>query len=268
MALPSQRLCSRLSPAASPAQPMTIDTASHLIHWVGNGLQTALVVALLWRRLWRELPLFLSYHIFLIVRSIALSFVIGTHPWGYFYGYWITEVVAWAWCLAAIQEVTTLLCSPYASIQRLIVVLFRWGGGLLIAIAVFTAYAAPGADVERVMAGILILERSVRIVQVGLLSLLFVFAGFLRLRWPHYAFGVALGFGIFCSVELAAITLRAHGGMPVHQTFVILKPLSFVVAEAVWLFFVAVPARSPAYQPRPAPTMEGWDLALGELLRR
>jgi hypothetical protein len=268
MALHSQTLCSRLSPADAPAQPMTTDTASFLIHWAGTTIQTALVVAMVWRRLWRELPLFFSYTVFLVVRTVAFEYCKAVGPWTYFYAYWGTEVLAWAWCLAAIQEVMNLLCAPYASIQRLIAVLFRWGGVLLIAIGFFTAYAAPGADAARLMAGILILERSVRIVQVGLLSLLFVFAGFLRLRWPHYAFGVALGFGIFSSVELAAVTLRAHGGMPVNSVFVILKPLAFVVAQAVWLFFVALPARSPAYQPRPAPTMEGWDLALGQLLRR
>lgn len=247
---------------------MTTDTASLLIFWIGTALQAALAVAMVWRRLWRELPLFFSYSIFLLVSALAFPYLKAIGPWTYFYGYWGAEVLAWAWCLAAIQEVMNHLCAPYASLQRLIAVLFRWGGALLIAIAVFTAYAAPGADTARLMAGILILERSVRIVQVGLLSLLFVFAGFLRLRWPHYAFGVALGFGIFCSVELAAITLRSHGGMAVNQLFVFLKPLAFVVAQALWLFFIALPERSPVYQPRPAPTMEGWDLALGELLRR
>jgi hypothetical protein len=268
MALHSQTLCSRLSPADLPAQPMTSDTASFLIFWIGTALQTAIVVTMLWRRLWRELPLFFSYTVFLLLCSLVFPYLKAVGPWTYFYGYWGTEVLAWAWCLAAIQEVMTHLCAPYAAVQRLIVLLFRWAGALLIAIAFFTAYAAPGAEAARVMAGILVLERSVRIIQVGLLSLLFVFAGFLRLRWPHYVFGVALGFGIFCSVELAAITLRAHGGMAVNQLFVFLKPLAFVVAQAVWLFFIAVPERSPAYQPRPAPAMEGWDLALGELLRR
>jgi uncharacterized membrane protein (DUF4010 family) len=145
--------------------------------------------------------------------------------------------------------------------------LFRWGGGVLVALAVFTAYAAPGADPERMMAGILVLERSVRIVQVGLLSLLFVLARFLRLRWPHYAFGVAFGFAIFCSVELASVTVRAHD-MWAHNKFIVISPLAFAIAQIIWLVYLAVP--EPAYQRKlqPSPKMEGWDLALAELLRR
>jgi hypothetical protein len=152
-------------------------------------------------------------------------------------------------------------------VQRLVVLLFRWGAALLIAIAVFAAYAAPGSEPERVMAGILLLERGVRLVEAGLLSLLFLFAGFLRLRWPHYVFGIALGFGIFASVQLATVTVFTHD-MWMRNMFVILKPLAFVVAQVVWMYYLAVPERARVYQAGPAPEVEGWDGALAELLNR
>ncbi|MBI2678173.1 MAG: hypothetical protein HYX28_05285 [Candidatus Koribacter versatilis] len=242
-------------------------TLSNIVWWAGLALQAGIAFAVLYRRLYRELPIFSSYTLFLIIRSVILL-GLDRGSFAFFYTYWAGEVLSWALGLAVIQEVMQRLFAPYSSVERLIAVLFRWGAVLLIAIAGFVAYAAPGPETTRLMLGLVVLERSVRIVQVGLLSLLFVCAGFLRLRWAHSIFGIALGFAVFCSVELAAITVRTQGGMPVHPLFAILKPAAFVVALGVWLFYLATPEPSPAESRPPAPQMEGWDTALGELLRR
>jgi hypothetical protein len=239
-----------------------------IVWWGSLGLEIGIAFALVYRRMYRELPIFFSYTVFLAVRTVILL-GLERGSTAYFWAYWDGEVLSWALALAAIQEIAQHLFKPYPAVERLIAVLFRWGAGLLVFIAIFVAYAAPGTDTARLMQGIVVLERSVRIVQVGLLSLLFVLAGFLRLRWPHYVFGIALGFGIFCSVELAAITVRAHAGMPVHSLFAILKPAAFVVAQGIWLFYLAAEARAPARASAPeSPEMEGWNVALLELLRR
>jgi hypothetical protein len=246
---------------------MTSDTLSLLVWWGGTALQTGIAFTLWYRRLYRELPIFFTCTVFLVLRSIVLHFVLRPHPWGYFYGYWGTEIVAWALGLAVIQEVLEHLLKPYHAVQRLVMVLFRWGAALLILTAILTAYEGPISELSVLFARILMLERGVRIVQVGLLSLIFVFARAMRLRWPHYVFGIALGFALFSSVDLALVTVRTHE-IWTHAVFVILKPASFLVAQGVWLYYLAVPERSPAYQPQPAPQMEGWNGALAELLRR
>lgn len=245
---------------------MPSDRFLDVIWYAGAAVQWSVLAAMLLRRSYRQLPIFFAYCCFIGLKTIALHFV-RPHPWPYFYSYWSAEMVAWALCLASIQEIMQRLCAAYGAIQQLLTILFRWGGALLIAIAVFTAYAAPGADPERLMAGILVLERSVRIVQVGLLSLLFVFARFLRLRWPHYAFGAAFGFAIFCSVELAAVTVRAQD-MWAHNKFIIIAPLAFLVAQTTWLFYLARPEPAPVGEMESSPTLTGWDTALAELLRR
>lgn len=245
---------------------MPSDQLISVISYAGTALQFAVIVAMLLRRSYRHLPIFFSYCVWVAARTVVTYFL-RPYPWPYFYTMWATDVVAWALCLAAIQEIMQKLCGSYPAIRELIVILFRWGGAVLIALAVFTAYAAPGADASRLMAGLLVLERSVRIVQVGLLSLLFVFAGFLRLRWPHYAFGAAFGFAIFCSVELASVTVRAHD-MWAHNKYILIEPLAFLVAQSVWMFYLARPEPSTAGDVRPSPKMEGWDTALAGLLRR
>jgi hypothetical protein len=242
-------------------------TINDIILWLGAALQIA-VVAVMWRRrLYRRLPTFFWYLVFQVIR-VATTPLIG-HDYGlYFWTYWWTELISWAWGLAVIQEVMQRLFEPYAAVRRLIAVLFGWAAALLVAFAALSAYIAPGGEPERLMAAIFVFERSVRVVQVGLLSLLFVVANFLRLRWPRHALGVALGYTVFCTVELAVLAGRAQAGPLAWQTFEVLKPLSFVLALLVWLVYVSLPERSPAREPGSAPQMEGWDSALAELLRR
>lgn len=247
---------------------MDLRVAVRLILYTQLLLEMLITGTLLYRRFYRRLPLFFLYASFALVMTLVLQATRRVGPFAYFYSYWSFEVVSWALGLAAIQEVMHHLFEPYGSIRRLVLLLFRWGAALLIAIAFLSAYSAPGADTDRVMAGILALERSVRIVQVGLLSLLFLVAGFFRLRWPRHALGIALGFGIYCTVELVTITARAHSGMAMQTSFFWMKPLAFVVALLCWAAYLLVPVRASASERAPAPTMQGWDTALAEFLRR
>jgi hypothetical protein len=247
---------------------MDLRIALRLILYTGLLLEVLLAGTLLYRRLYRRLPLFFLYATFTLVMTLSLQVTRRASPLAYFYSYWAFEVVSWALGLAAIQEVMQHMFEPYSSIRRLVLLLFRWGAALLIAIALLAAFSAPTGESDRLMAGILALERGVLIVKVGLLSLLFSLAGFLRLRWPQHALGIALGFGIYCTVELVIITTRAHAGMAMQSAFFWIKPLAFVVALLCWLAYLALPARAPTSDRPAAPAMQGWDTALAEFLRR
>lgn len=235
---------------------------------LGLGLQAAILGVLVRRKLWRQVPIFTTYLAFILVRGLALLVVLRFSYDAYFYAYWAGEAIALALGLAVIQETMQRLFAPYEAVSRLLVLLFRWAAGVLLGLAALTAYITPGADAERLMAGILVLERSVRIVQVGLLSLLFVFAAYFRLKWPRHVLGIAVGMALFCAVELAAVTLRSHLGHEAHDFFVIAKPVAYLAALGLWLYYAAVPA--PAVAPRRAPAhqLDQWNLALLELLRR
>ncbi len=54
-------------------------------------------------------------------------------------------------------------------------------------------------------AAIMTLQRSVRVVQCGLMLFLLVFSRYLGTNWRQKSFGIALGFGAFASVELSLV---------------------------------------------------------------
>ena len=54
--------------------------------------------------------------------------------------------------------------------------------------------------------------RSLRVIQVGLLLLLFSLASSLGLTWRSYAFGIAFGYGTYAIVDLVLSAIRVEYG--------------------------------------------------------
>ena len=168
-------------------------------------------MAMLYRKLWRSLPIFFSYLIFSISGTCFLFLERG-NPIKYFYAYWVKQALVSLAVLWVIKELFDNAFQQQLGLRKLGNVLFRWSIAVLVVAAVIVAWMSPGGDTARLMAGIIAVKRTVTFVESGLLGFLFLFAFTMGLGWQHYATGVCLGFGIFGVVELAAITVRAIYG--------------------------------------------------------
>jgi len=166
---------------------------------------------MVWRKLWRNLPIFLSYIVFDITRTCFL-FAERNNDVAYFYGYWLTEALANLAVLCVIKELFDNAFERRMGLRRLGNVLFQWSIALLLVMAVIIAWNSPGADAKKLMAGIYVIKRTITFVEAGLLCFLFLFVFAFGIGWQHYAVGVFLGFGIYGAVELVAITARAMQG--------------------------------------------------------
>jgi hypothetical protein len=186
----------------------------------------------------------------------------------YSYAYWSAELVSAIMGFAVIYEVFSTVLKPYPGIQRLGMMLLGWSAVVMVVLGIAAA-ASPRPSEPGMIAAVFAFERSVRIVQCGLMAFLFMFASTLSLSWKHYAFGIALGFGIFASVDLVAIAVRAQLGPVANHTSVLLKSGSYALATAIWTGYLLMPAPKPAavsslarYQ------VERWNRTLLELLAR
>jgi len=230
-------------------------------------LGTSIIMAK--KRLFRELPVFFSYTVFHVVRSLAL-FIIRQNcsMTTYSYAYWSAEFISAVMGFAVIYEVFSKVLEPFPGIQRLGMMLLGWAAVVMVILGIASA-ASPGASQPGMIAGVFAFERSIRIVQCGLMAFLFIFASTLSLSWKHYSFGIAMGFGIFATVDLIAVAVRAQMGSVAGATFGLLKPGSYLVATAIWTGYLLMPAAKPAavsslarYQ------VERWNRTLLELLAR
>jgi hypothetical protein len=220
------------------------------------------------RRLDRQFPAFFAYCLFGVLRTPILLFVFHRTT-AYFYCYYAAEVVSAVLGLAAIYEVFLSLFPGYDTDSRLAQSLFRWVGAALVVAAVIAAIAAPGSDENPLMAASLVVTRSVRMVQCGLLLFLFVASSYLGLSWRSHVLGVAVGFGLFVAAEMAAVAMRAQAGLISQDTFSFVKQAAYNCSVLVWLAYFLAP--QPAEQLLPIPRtveMESWNRALSQLLQR
>jgi hypothetical protein len=119
------------------------------------------------------------------------------------------------------------------------------------------------------MAAGMLVERSVRVVQCGLLLFLFISSAYLGLSLRNHVFGVALGFGVFVGVQMAAIAMRTQAGLVTQDALNLVKMASYNCAVLVWMTYLLAPqsaddeARVPV-----AAEVKSWNRALLQLLQR
>src|SRR5713226_5568507 len=241
------------------------------VFWIARSvLQSAIGYRMWTRRLYRDYPLFFAFIINQLVSFLVLFYCyqLGSRDvYRHAYAGW--EAVDVVLRFGVICELFSHVFRAYEGIRELGFALLRWASVILLFIAVVVAASTTGSDSDRFLAGFFAMERSVEIVQGGLLFLLFVLSSSLGLQWKQHALGIALGFGVVASVDLAAFTLRAQLGMVSHDVLSLISIAAFDCAVLIWLRTLY--ARKPVHQFHQHIVrwdVEAWNQALEGLLRR
>jgi hypothetical protein len=241
----------------------------HTVLWsIPIFLQSVVATVMMVRGLHRRLPYFFSYTSYVVLSNMALMGVYSYYRQAYYNGYWIQELISWALGFAVIYEIYASLLKEYSALQKAGTFVFWLIGVALFAIALWTAFSSPGSDVSRLTQTLLTLERSVRIVEWGLLVALFAFASVFGLSWKNHLFGIALGFAIFLSMQLAVVAIRAYTGERLNALFSWLQSISYNVGVLVWAFYFIRPWRTEDLRLLPKTQLAEWNETLQELLHR
>ena len=126
-------------------------------------------------------------------------------------------------------------------------VLFKWAGLVMLMVAGVVAASAASGTGNPLETGIMTLERSVRVVQCGLILFLLVFSRYLGTNWRQKTFGIALGFGTFAGVELSLVALNGSSFFnQVLSSFI--NMTAYNITIFIWMGYMLVksPARVPA----------------------
>lgn len=204
-------------------------------------IQIALAVIMVRRQLRRSFPLFFSYLVFQLVAFAVLFPLYHISYAGFFYSYWTTSIVSCLLGFAVMHEVFTHIFRPYDSLRELAMVLFRWAAVVLVLVAMVMGASGSQAEMPRVLATILALERSVRVMQCGMVLFLLLFSSHLGLTARHHVFGITLGFGVFAAVDLIVATLRVTFGQVALTQMQLLKPAAYACAILIWTYWLRLP---------------------------
>ncbi len=211
--------------------------------WLFAPAFQAWLIVVLWRRgLRRRYPIFFNYTAFSIVTFVALFGIrhCGLQHWypPYFYAFWTTSIISIGLGFAVIHEVFHGVFRPYDTLRDFGNVLFRWAAVVLVLVAIVTAAGGTNAADVRIMQTILTLERSVRVMQCGLVLFLFLFSSFLGLSSRAHLFGIALGFGIFAAFDLGTAVMRAAFGPMGNAEVSMVRGAVYGLSCILWLFYM------------------------------
>jgi hypothetical protein len=233
---------------------LSMNWLMYLSWFAGPTLQITLLACMVQRKLQKVFPRFFSYIMFQILKTGALLVTYRNYPEGYFDAYWAGNAISVVLAIFVMDEILHKLFKEYGGAQNLGSVIFRWSCGLLLVLAIVNAlYTREGAS-DQVVAVVLAFERSVRVMQCGLVCLLLLLCRLLRHCWRQPVFGIALGFGIFASVELILVSIALRSGNSSAEIVSLLKSAAYNVVTVLWIFYLRQQTESiPGVEPIPIP---------------
>jgi hypothetical protein len=241
---------------------MHLRPADYVLWCAGPLLQFGVLVAMYRRGLHREYPYFFNYTI-LQVLSEPILFLVQRHSYSmYYWGYYVSIALSALISFAVLQEIFHDAFRPYEALRDLSVILFRWSALLVLLIGVMWAItAAQSSQVDAITNGILLAQRSVRLMQCGLVFFLLLFSEYLGISRRHVLFGIALGFGIFASVSMLFAAVVSHGTFVHVSVLRQINSAAYVFSVLIWLGYTALaPVRSSVALASARP--KDWNYAL------
>jgi hypothetical protein len=249
----------------------------HCFWFARIALHTGLLVVIIRRRFYQQFPIFSLYTGWAVLKSTTLltmnyaPFVTGNQYYGAFVVGRVGEV---ALSFGAIYEILWHVFRDYPALRDLGVVLFRWSTVLLLFIAMAIAWLAPAAGNPYSMSVFYVLERTANILLSGLLVFLFLFSRYFRLSWRNCAVGIALGLGVFATVNMATSAIRSQlEPIAANLTTDILTLIvegTYLCCVLIWAAYLLAPDRERHALVSPLPTsheMETWNQELERLLQ-
>ena len=207
---------------------------------VAAGVQGFTLRILKQRKLRSEFPVFFRYSLFTVVgyAIVLIPFVISCPQ--YFYVYWALTSVTMVLEFGVLYELLVNALKPYSALIDLGKMLFRWAAVFLVLAALLTAFATTGTSNHKIAAASELLQRTVRLMQCGLLLLFFGLEKRLGLSWRTHSMSLALGLGIYAGVDLSTTYLIDR--LPAMTgPLQILANLTYLGAASLWAYSLSKP---------------------------
>ena len=215
-----------------------MNSIMYLSWLVGPVLQITLLIFMMRRQLHVVFPRFFSYIVFQMVKSGILFVIYRYYHANYFDAYWTGNAISVLLAVTVMDEILRNLLREYGGIQTLTSLVFRWSCGLLLLLSIVSAFSSQQTSADRVVSAVLAFDRSVRVMQCGLFLLLVILCRFLRNCWRQHVFGIAVGFGVFASIELVLVSIVMHFGDGPVAIVSFVKSAAYNGVTLLWIMYL------------------------------
>lgn len=165
--------------------------------------QVALIRMMAKRNLRSRFPWFFNF-VALQAFTLFVVLVVGPHLSAgvYFCTYWTLSALTMVLTFGVLFEVFVNTLKPFSALIDLGKMLFLWAAAFLLIASVLTAAATTGHQAAKICAAITLVERSVGLMQCGLLLLLMLFENRLNLSWRNNGMIIAVALGVGAASDL------------------------------------------------------------------
>jgi len=202
--------------------------------WCAQPILQSVVAVILWhRKMHKQFPVFFLF-LLVQVANFAVIFplwLVGDFKM-YFVFFWLGEAANAVLGFKVIHEIFLDVFRPYHTLKDLGTLLFKWAGVVMLLVSVVVAFS-NSFDQSPLVHAVTTLQRSVRIVQFGLILFLLLFSRFLGVSRKQVSFGISLGFGLFAGVELMLMALNS-GGFVMQGNLNLVNMATLILAILVW----------------------------------
>ncbi len=244
--------------------------------WIAPHLLLLAIACLMWRRGWHGLyPWFFSYLLyefgnFLI--TFILSQFTGIAAGSYRSLSAVLLLGSIGLRFGVVYEVFRSICDSYPVLLRTGRLLLGWVLVGLLFVSVLLAMQPAAGNADRLARMGIGLSRSMSLIQCGLLLFVLACCSYLKLSWNKFALGIAIGLGVFASVDLAfaaILSAIAPVSRSMRYVFDFVSMGTYHCCVLVWLGYLLAPERVvEEVSSLPANDLESWDRELERLLQR
>jgi hypothetical protein len=239
---------------------MRLQQIDYVLWCITPVLMTAIAASMYQRRLHRDFPFFFNYAIFQVV-TFAVEFPLRNWD-NYYYVYWMCSALSLIVTFAVFQEIFKDAFRPYEALRELSVILFRWCALVVLLVAGMWAITSWRANqMDNITNGIYLVDRSIRMMQCGLVFFMLLFSEYLGISRRNVVFGVSFGFGFFAAVNMLVMTALSHQTVIGKMNLNRINSAGYLVSALVWLAYTALPAKERIAM-KAAVASQKWDYVL------
>ncbi len=219
--------------------------------WVAPNLILLFLSFLMWKRGLREhFPAFFAFALLSSIGHLGV-YTADVDPAVSAENFWRTDwanlVVEGLLKFVLVGEIFARAFGAYAAVARLSRLLIRGIGVALVVAAALAAAYTPKDGLFGIVSGAHILERTIYLIEAGLLLSIFLFSRYFNLQLDRRTFGIALGLSISACVHLATWAIMANGTVPnsVRYDLDFINMGTYHLCVLLWFYYLLVPGRVP-----------------------
>ncbi|MBZ5522784.1 MAG: hypothetical protein LAP21_11150 [Acidobacteriia bacterium] len=212
-----------------------------LVPFIGSGLQIFVLTVMVRKNLRKSFPVFFSYSIFYAVSPVIGFMICGFAPDHFDNSVWVASAITAALTFGVLYEVFKTVMKPYSAVIDLGRLLFGWAAAFLLLVACVTGAATVGSQHDKVTAGLQLVDRTILLIECGLLMLLVFLEKRMGLSWRSHGMAIALGLGISAAVDLCVSFFKMHSTVATFAQMQFVNNVVYMGVVGFWAIALWLP---------------------------